>query len=160
MHTVTSDTFRRAMSHFATGVAVVTARGTEGECGATISALSSVSLDPLTLLVCLHRKSATCSAIEESGAFGLSILNKAQQGMAMHFAGKSDEKSFDDYCVQNDNGHFFVRDSLVKIGVSVVETLRGGTHEIFLAKPVSIEFHPDRASQPLLYFRGAFDLLA
>lgn len=160
MDTVTSDMFRRAMSHFATGVAVVTARGAEGDCGATISALSSVSLDPLTLLVCLHRKSATCRAIEESGTFGLSILNKAQQDMAMHFAGKSDGKSFDEYCVQSESGHFFVRDALVQIGVSVVETLRGGTHEIFLAKPVSIGFHPDQGSQPLLYFRGAFDLAA
>ncbi|MBS0980730.1 MULTISPECIES: flavin reductase family protein [Acetobacter] len=160
MTSVTSDAFRSAMSHFATGVAVITARGTEGECGATISAFSSVSLDPLTLLICLHHKSATCRAIEETGKFGISILRSDQKDMAMHFAGRSEGKSFDQYCVRDENGHFFVKDALVQISVSVVETLRGGTHEIFLARPESIEFHQDQSSQPLVYFRGAFDLAA
>ncbi|KXV71532.1 flavin reductase family protein [Acetobacter cerevisiae] len=160
MTMVTSDAFRNAMAHFATGVAVVTAHGAEGECGATISAFSSVSLDPLTLLICLHHKSATCRAIEESGTFGISILRSNQKDMAMYFAGKSDGKSFGQYCVKHESGNFFVKDALVHIGVNVVETLRGGTHEIFLAQPLSIDFHPDQSSQPLVYFRGAFELAA
>ena len=160
MTTVTPDIFRRAMSHFATGVAVVTARGTDGDRGATISALSSVSLDPLTLLVCLHNKSATCSAIEETGRFGLSILNSTQQDLAFHFAGKAEGKSFEEKCEWHEDGLFFVRDALVQIGVEVVETLRGGTHEIFLARPVSVTMHTEESTLPLLYFKGAFDLAA
>ncbi|CEF40703.1 flavin reductase domain protein FMN-binding protein [Acetobacter senegalensis] len=158
MTSLTSDQFRRAMSHFATGVAVVTARGEEGEQGATISALSSVSLDPLMLLICLNRRSSTCRAIEHSGRFGVSILRQSQEAVAMHFAGPAKDKQFDDYCVRQEDGLFFVCDALVQIGVEVVETLRGGTHEIFLARPVHVAMNSDSEVGPLLYYRGAFDL--
>lgn len=159
MTDLTSDAFRKAMAHFATGVAVVTASSDEGEQGATISALSSVSLDPLTLLICLNRRSATCRAIEQSQRFGLSILSNEQEGIARHFAMPSHAKSMDEHCVRHEDGSCFVRDALVQIGVEVVETLRGGTHEIFLARPVHITMNED-VEKPLLYYRGTFDLLA
>lgn len=158
MTTLTSDAFRHAMSHFATGVAVVTARGEDGEQGATISALSSVSLDPLMLLICLNRKSSTCRAIEQSGRFGVSILRQSQGAIALHFAGPARDKQFDAYCVRQEDGLFFVNEALVQIGVEVVETLRGGTHEIFLARPLHVAMNSDSAAGPLLYYRGAFDL--
>ena len=160
MTSVTSDVFRKAMAHFATGVAVVTATSDEGEQGATIIALSSVSLDPLTLLICLNRKSATCRAIEQSQRFGISILTNSQEGIARHFAMPSHAKSMDEHCIRHDDGTCFVRDALVQIGVEVIETLRGGTHEIFLARPVHITMNEDGEMPPLLYYRGTFDLLA
>ncbi|WP_367161139.1 flavin reductase family protein (plasmid) [Kozakia baliensis] len=160
MTAVTSEAFRKAMAHFATGVAVVMARSDEGEQAATISALSSVSLDPLTLLVCLNRNSATCRAIEVSGRFGLSILTRDQEAIAMHFARPSHAKSVDEHAVRHEDGTSFVRDALVRIGVEVVETLRGGTHEIFLARPLHISMNENAQSAPLLYYRGAFDLRA
>ncbi|GBQ34068.1 flavin reductase [Gluconacetobacter azotocaptans] len=155
---VTADEFRKAMSHFATGVAVVMAAGDEGEHGATISALSSVSLDPLTLLVCLNRKSATCRAIEKNGSFGLSILRRDQADIARHFAMPAHAKIVHDHGIRHADGTSFVRGALVQIGLEVVETLRGGTHEVFMARPLHIAMNVRSEVEPLLYYRGTFDL--
>jgi flavin reductase (DIM6/NTAB) family NADH-FMN oxidoreductase RutF len=158
MTSITSDDFRRAMSHFATGVAVVTARGDDGEQGATISALSSVSLDPLTLLICLNRRSATCQAIEQSGRFGLSILASHQEAVARRFAKPAQDKVTGTDELRHRDGSVFVQDALAHIAAEVVETLRGGTHEIFLARPVHVALNSQAGDGPLLYFKGAFDL--
>src|SRR5690606_8298718 len=50
--------FRRIMGHFATGVVVVTSRdpATGTPSGLTVSAFSSVSLDPLLVLVCIEKE--------------------------------------------------------------------------------------------------------
>ncbi|NVN10507.1 flavin reductase family protein [Nguyenibacter vanlangensis] len=158
MISVTSDDFRRAMAHFATGVAVVTTTGAGGEQGATISALSSVSLDPLTLLICLNRRSATCRSIEKSRRFGISILASHQEAIARRYAMPAQDKIVGEDEVRHPDGTLFIQEALVHIGTEVIETLRGGTHEIFLARPVHVTMNPDPDVGPLLYFRGAFDL--
>ncbi|GAJ29695.1 flavin reductase family protein [Acidomonas methanolica] len=158
MTEVTSDVFRLAMAHFATGVAVVTAEGEQGEQGATISALSSVSLDPLTLLICVNRASATCRAVEHAGRFALSILSREQEAVARHFALPSGGKDDAVPMHRHEDGRLFVKDALVEIGCTVVETLRGGTHEIFLARPDHITMNSRADAAPLLYFRGSFSL--
>lgn len=152
MTTPNETDFRKAMSHFATGVAVVTAKGSEGEQGATISALTSVSLDPLLLLICLNRGSATYRAIAESGVFGLSILGNDHKDVAMLFASRTGDKFGSDVIERSADGTAFVRDSLVKMDCELVETFQGGTHALFMARPVSLELDENRA--PLLYFQG------
>ncbi|MBS1049678.1 flavin reductase [Gluconobacter sp. NFX36] len=151
MTTLNEQDFRRAMSHFATGVAVVTAKGSEGEQGATISALTSVSLDPLLLLICLHRGSSTYKAIAEAGRFGLSILNNSHKDVAMLFASRTADKFGSDVVVRSEDGTAFIDGALVQMHCELVETFQGGTHALFMARPTSIEV---RDEAPLLYFQG------
>ncbi len=154
-NTTMRDDFRKAMSHFATGVAVVTAQGEQGAQGATISALSSVSLDPVLLLVCLNRKSSTYKAIAESGRFALSILSKNQEDKAYFFASPALDKNVETETLCHENGSLFVKDALVHISCSVKETLTGGSHEIFLGSPDYVKV---TGTEPLLYFKGGFNL--
>lgn len=144
--------FRKAMSHLATGVSVVTAKGVDGEHGATISALTSVSLEPLLLLICLHRKSATYRAIAEAGTFGLSILGNDHKDIALLFASRNGDKFNSEMIERSADGTAFVRGSLVKMRCELVETFQGGTHALFMARPMMVEVDESRA--PLLYFKG------
>ena len=83
---------REAMGHFATGVTVVTARDGEGETvGTTVNAVSSVSLQPPLLLVCLARDSHTLSAIRESSRFAINILAADQHHHSDRFAARGAE---------------------------------------------------------------------
>ncbi|MBS1037981.1 flavin reductase family protein [Gluconobacter cerinus] len=157
MTTLNEQDFRRAMSHFATGVAVVTAKGSEGEQGATISALTSVSLDPLLLLICLHRGSSTYKAIAEAGRFGLSILNNIHKDVAMLFASRTADKFESDVVVRAEDGTAFIDGALVQMHCELVETFQGGTHALFMAKPTSITV---RDEAPLLYFQGQLGIEA
>jgi flavin reductase (DIM6/NTAB) family NADH-FMN oxidoreductase RutF len=83
---VQPDGMRRAMSRFATGVAVVTAaRGRELH-GMTVNSLTSVSLDPPLLLVCLMTDARTTRTITETGRFNVSILDREGEQTCRTFA--------------------------------------------------------------------------
>jgi flavin reductase (DIM6/NTAB) family NADH-FMN oxidoreductase RutF len=77
---------RAALGHFATGVTVVTAAGGDTHHGTTANAVSSVSLDPPLLLVCLRDESLTLSAMRESGRFAVNVLHADQEHLARRFA--------------------------------------------------------------------------
>ena len=76
----TQETFRRVIGHFATGVTVITTRDDRGDHGMTASAVSSLSLEPPMLLVCLNTSSGTQQVIHATGVFGVNILDE-QQGV-------------------------------------------------------------------------------
>ncbi|HEY8581330.1 MAG TPA: flavin reductase family protein, partial [Capillimicrobium sp.] len=67
---VSGGELRRAMGRFATGVTVVTSRDAAGDpVGTTANAVTSLSLEPPLVLVCLARASQTLAAIRSHGAF-------------------------------------------------------------------------------------------
>jgi len=96
LHTpVDGERFRSALSCFASGVAVVTSVDGAGPCGATTTALCSVSDRPPSLLVCLNSSSRTLSGITETGGFVINVLRADREGLGRHFAGKAPDKFAD-----------------------------------------------------------------
>ena len=85
------ERYRHVIGHFATGVTVITSNHDGIDHGATASAVSSVSLDPPSLLVCLNRAAVTETAVRESGTFVVNILREDQGELAMRFAGRHGE---------------------------------------------------------------------
>src|SRR5205085_11320192 len=71
---VTSDQFRQVMGSFATGITVVTTRDKDGNpYGLTVNAFTSVSLNPVLVLVCLDLKLSGLQAFQDSKHFGVSM---------------------------------------------------------------------------------------
>ena len=85
---VDTDTFRRAVGHFATGITVVTARLDGIDHAMTASAFASLSLDPLLVLVCVDKEARFRDAVLESGVWGVSVLSTAGRQAAEWFATK------------------------------------------------------------------------
>lgn len=84
---VSPEEFRRLMSGFPTGVAVVTAMDSSGRpSGMTCSSLCSVSLDPPTLLVCLRRGSPTLESVLRGSAFTVNLMHVGALATAELFA--------------------------------------------------------------------------
>jgi flavin reductase (DIM6/NTAB) family NADH-FMN oxidoreductase RutF len=78
--------FRR-VSATADGRAVVTARGANGlPNGLTANAITSVSLDPPLVLVCVNVGADTHAAIEGSGRFAINVLPAEAESLARRFA--------------------------------------------------------------------------
>ena len=72
------EQFRSVMGHFATGVTVVTANTPDGPVGMTANAVSSLSLEPLLLLVAFDNESRTLPVVRETGRFGVNVLAAGQ----------------------------------------------------------------------------------
>jgi len=83
------STYRSTIGHFATGVTIVTATGPHGPAGMTTNAVSSVSLDPLLLLVCFDHSSRTLGVVRESGRFAVNVLGVEHERLAAAFASKA-----------------------------------------------------------------------
>ena len=85
--TVDVSDFRRAMGSFPTGVTVVTVASDDGNMhGITVSSFSSVSLDPMLVLVCLNETSRAVNLIARAGAFVVNVLSAGQQHLSRWFA--------------------------------------------------------------------------
>src|SRR6266480_6345569 len=86
---VTSDKFREVMGSFATGITVVTTRGKDGQpYGLTVNSFTSVSLDPLLVLVCFDNRLSSLQHFKDSKRFGVSMLSANQEDLSRLFAKK------------------------------------------------------------------------
>ncbi len=86
-----SEKFRRIAGHWLTGVAVVTSMAKdEHPVGLTMSAVTSLSLDPAQFLICIDNRSETLPVIAESGNFCINYLRDDQEEIASSFAQRGD----------------------------------------------------------------------
>jgi flavin reductase (DIM6/NTAB) family NADH-FMN oxidoreductase RutF/DNA-binding GntR family transcriptional regulator len=151
--TVHRDSYRDVIGRFATGVTVITTEVDGRWYGTTASAVTSLSLDPPMLLVCLNKSSETQAAILQSGTFGVNVLGEEQAELARRFAVKSTSK-FEGVGIHNGlSGAPLLSGSLAHVECRVADTASGGTHTVFLA---AVENVAAREGGPLTYFRGRF----
>ena len=148
---------RRLMSRWATGVSVITSQGAAGPRGCTVNSLTSLSLDPLLLIVCLDLRSNTLEAVRESGRFCINILAAGQERLSRRFAVKDPR----DECVKFGEVEYEVVDGapalagcLAWIVCDVDQELPGGDHAILVARPLS--GRTGSASKPLIFYRSAY----
>ena len=149
--------FRRVMGHFATGVAVVTSCRDDGAAaGLTVSAVASVSLSPMLVLVCVDRASHTHSRIEQAGCDAVNCLEEGRgETIARRFAtgGPAEEKFRGTPWHVERTGAPVLDDALAWIDCRVHAAVPGGDHTIFVGEVVSADA---REGTPLLYYRGGY----
>ena len=93
---IEQESFRRVLAAFAAGVAVVTTIDADGEPrGLTTTALTSVSLNPPLVLVCVGVESRTLPAIRHSGRFAVNLVDASAIELATRFASKDEDKFSD-----------------------------------------------------------------
>lgn len=90
---VDADTLREALSRFASGVLLATARDRSGAPrGFTATAFSAVSLSPPLVLVCLNAKAECYDVFQNTEWFGLSFLRFEQKELALRLATRGADK--------------------------------------------------------------------
>jgi flavin reductase (DIM6/NTAB) family NADH-FMN oxidoreductase RutF len=157
MPEIDTDSFRSALGLLPTGVTVVTAIGPNGTSGATASAVGSLSLEPMLMLVCLDRGSRTLRSVQEAGRFGIDVLAADQEGVARQFSTKLDEAGkWDGIDWSERAGIPSLAGSVLWIGCELQDVLMGGDHVILTGEVADLEA---RGGEPLLHHRGAYRAL-
>jgi 4-nitrophenol 2-monooxygenase / 4-nitrocatechol 4-monooxygenase, reductase component len=147
---ITGDEFREHIGRLLSGVTVVTTQSGDQVYGTTASAVTSVSLDPPTLLVCMNNASLTGQAIAESGHFSINVLADNQMEIAAHFGRRG--SSFDAApSMPGRNGAPLIEGALSNFECRVIGELVAGTHTIVVGV---VEHAVSRTGAPLAYFRG------
>lgn len=149
----TPEQFREVISHFMSGVTVITASVEGRDYGMTASAFTSLSLNPPMVLVALNNNSATQRAITQCGSFGVNVLAEGQHEVAQRFARPSDDKFAGLTVRRASGGAALLEDALAVLECVVSDDVVGGTHRVFLAR---VKRATARPGAPLAYFRGSF----
>jgi flavin reductase (DIM6/NTAB) family NADH-FMN oxidoreductase RutF len=158
---ISSTDLRGAMGRFATGVTVITARDeTERPVGTTVSAVTSLSLDPPLVLVCLDRKSQTLAAVRAHGAFAVNVLGSHHQDVSNAFARSGNHAAWDDLShADGITGSPVLDGAHVTLDCRIESIAEGGDHEILIGRVVDLR-HPDDDGEPLVYYGGKYAALA
>jgi flavin reductase (DIM6/NTAB) family NADH-FMN oxidoreductase RutF len=153
--TVLPRDYRRAMSHLAGGVVIVTTRGPDGEPnGMTATAVCSVSVKPPLVMACMNQSANTHAAVVGSSVFALNILPVTERDLAQRFA-SSDGDKFDGVEVEvGQTGAPLLVAALAHCDCRVERSVSAGDHTIFIGRVLQAASRS--ADPPLLYFRGDY----
>lgn len=144
--------FRALMSHFPTGVAVITTLGEDGSPrGMTVSSVCSVTLSPPTLLVCLRNGSPTLDAVLARGAFTVNFLHGDARPVAELFAsGAPDRFDLVGWKLPDSaGGPHLVEDAHAAADCRVSRTERVGDHTVVFGETFQVV--REQGHLPLLY---------
>jgi flavin reductase (DIM6/NTAB) family NADH-FMN oxidoreductase RutF len=145
------ERFLDAMAELPAGVTVVTAAGAGGApLGATVSAVSSLSLEPALVVVCLARSSETCRALEPSSPFLVHVLRDGQEDVARALAGKGPDKFAAVAWTASAEGPPELPGCAVTLACSVDALVPGGDHVIVVGAVGRVE---RGEGTPLVYHR-------
>jgi flavin reductase (DIM6/NTAB) family NADH-FMN oxidoreductase RutF len=132
------EDLRQVMRNWASGVTVVTAKN-DGQChGMTVSAFTSISLQPPLVLVSLEKTSRTHEMIQASQHFGITILSDDQKDISDRFAGRMpalDDNRFLGLAVETlSSGVPFIVGGLAYLDCHIVHTYDSGLHTLFIGE--------------------------
>ncbi|PZG31640.1 oxidoreductase [Spongiactinospora gelatinilytica] len=146
-------TMRRTMGRFATGVAVVTTSFDGTPHGMTVNSLTSVSLEPPLLLVCLTIGARSTDAVTHSGRFAVNILSARQEQLALRFA-RPGEDHFAGLDVTHErHGVPVIPDAFAHLECAVERHFVAGDHLVVVGEVHTI---CEREGEPLGYLAGKF----
>ena len=145
--------FKLALSHFASGVTVVTTEHDGRHYGMTVASFASLSLHPPLVLVCIERSVKTHDAIAASGKYGVCILSSTQADISSKFASRRDDKFDGVELIEGDLDVPLIKGALTAIECRVYDRLPGGDHTIFIGEVLKIH---TQEGDPLLYFRSGY----
>lgn len=150
------DRFRAVFGHFPTGVTVVTCAGPDGPAGLTTNAVTSVSLDPLLLLVCFGRGSRTLATVRASGRFAVNVLRAGHEDLARTFASKRvPREKFEAVTHGVAHGVPVLDDALAWLACDVRDEHDAGDHVIVVGTVTHLHADED-GGEPLVFHRGRY----
>jgi flavin reductase (DIM6/NTAB) family NADH-FMN oxidoreductase RutF len=156
--------YREVIGSFATGVAIVTVQGPDGPAGLTTNAITSLSLDPLLLLVCFDNGSRTLPIVQRAGRFAVNVLHSGQEELARVFASKREQpEKFEAATHTVAHGVPVLDGALAWIACDLDALHAAGDHTIGIGRVTHLSANDAvdaGVHDPLLFFRGGFARLS
>ncbi len=146
--------FRSVLGRFASGVTVVTAHDdSDVDHGMTVTAFSSLSLEPPLVLICVEQRCKMHQVLLSTSQFAVNILALGQEPLARRFSERCEERFQGVGYSRGITGAALLNDTLAYVECNTYDRLPGGDHTIFVGEVIAAAARPER---PLLYYRGGY----
>jgi flavin reductase (DIM6/NTAB) family NADH-FMN oxidoreductase RutF len=153
-----SDKFRGAMRHLMGGVSVITVGRGRDITGMTVTSVSSLSVDPPTLIVSINRESSSWPLLKRHGFFGVNILTADQIDIAERFAGKGGLKGVARFAgaqwIARVSGALLLDGALAAIDCEVEDIVERHSHALVIGRVLDIQASTRTAA--LAYWQGQY----
>jgi flavin reductase (DIM6/NTAB) family NADH-FMN oxidoreductase RutF len=130
--------FRGAMRALAGGVSVITVGRGNDISGMTVTSVSSLSVEPPTLIVSVNRQSSSWPLLQLHGAFGVNILTAEQLDIAERFSGRDGVRGVERFAgaewTTRVTGVPLLVGSLASIDCEVEEVIERHSHAIVIGR--------------------------
>jgi flavin reductase (DIM6/NTAB) family NADH-FMN oxidoreductase RutF len=155
---VTASDFRNAMRQLTGGVSVITAGKGRDISGMTVTSVSSLSVDPPTLIVSINREASSWPLVKRYGFFGVNILTSDQIDIAERFTGKGGLKGAarfagDDWTTRASGVPLLVG-ALAAIDCEVEDIVERHSHAIVIGRVLDVAVSARTAA--LAYWQGRY----
>jgi flavin reductase len=148
--------FKEAMRKLGSGAVLITTRCEARRFGMTATSLTSLSLSPPSLLICVNERASIHAPIAESGRFCINLLNRHQANLAQRFSIKPDgEARFEQGSWSEDEeGLPILNGCVANVACAAAQITSHGTHSIIIGNVLRVSGVQD--GDPLLYLNGTF----
>ncbi|WP_454631929.1 flavin reductase family protein [Bradyrhizobium cenepequi] len=155
---VTSDEFRGAMRHLTGGVSVITAGRGKDISGMTVTSVSSLSVEPASLIVSLNRAASSWPLVKRHGIFGVNILSSDQVEIAERFTGKGGLKGAERFAgaewTTRASGVPLLVGALAAIDCEVEDVVERHSHAIVIGRVLDLQVSSRTGA--LAYWQGRY----
>ena len=150
------DQFRSAMRRLAASVSIVVAKGEAGPVGMAATSITSLTIDPPALLVCVNRTTSLHALLVPTAPLSVNLLSKNQKDVSVAFGGgvPHDQRfKFGDW-IEGENGLPFLDQAQASLQCVIDAMLAYGTHSFVIARVLRARV--SEAGSPLVYQDGAY----
>ncbi|WP_024513960.1 flavin reductase family protein [Bradyrhizobium sp. Tv2a-2] len=155
---VSSAGFRDAMRHLVGAVTVITVGRGDDVSGMTVTSMSSLSVDPPSLIVSVNRSASSWPLLKTYGVFGVNILSADQRDVAERFSGKGGLKGAERFAgaewTARPSGAPLLVGALAAIDCEVEEVIERHSHGIVIGRVRAVQLQP--ADAALAYWHGDY----
>jgi len=153
-----AEGFRLAMRQLAGGVSLVTTGRGADRNGLTATSVTSLSMQPASLLVCINRDCSVLPVLRDHGAFGVNLLGAAHRELADRFAGRHGLRGAERYAgvdwIELVTGAPLLADALAAIDCTVDSVIDWHSHALVIGRVAAV--HLGGGPQALVYWRGQY----
>lgn len=153
-------TMKQAMRRLAASVCVISTRNEHGRYAMSATAVTSLTMTPPALLVCVNRATPFHSAMEAASRFCVNILRAGQSEIATACGGRlqGEEKFSTGQWVDGPYQIPLLQDAQASLICDTCERFEYGTHSIFVGRVMDIRLAEPVA--PLIYVNAAYAAVA
>jgi flavin reductase (DIM6/NTAB) family NADH-FMN oxidoreductase RutF len=149
----TTTAYRRALSCYATGVAIITADAAEGAWAITVNSFVSISLSPRLVMWSLGNEADRYPAFAGAPAWGVNILAAGQEAISARFAAHGAPQVAEHELERWGAGAPLFRDALARLDCRTVARHHIGDHLLIVGEVGAFD---SRDGDGLTYFRSRY----